>query len=174
MRRYFIFFIPVLVLFFLSSCNNADALLEKGDTLPDYSGITPAGDSLNLSSFLKEDKILLVNFWAGWCSDCLKHNPELVELHEVYKGKKYGGHDFEIVSISLDKDTSLWKRRIIQQNMNWKNHITDLKGWESPQLKDLRVHVIPANYLVDHTGKIIATDISRCNFDKVLKKYYAK
>ncbi len=142
--------------------------------LPDYSGITAAGDSLKLSSFRNEEKILLVNFWAAWCADCLKHNPELVELHEVYKGKKYGGHDFEIVSISLDRDTVLWKKRIAQQNMNWENHITDIKGWESAQLKDFKVHFIPTNYLVDHTGKIIAVNISRCNFDKVLKKYYAK
>ncbi len=172
MSKNYFFYFPVFLVLLFGSCNSSNSMLEKGDTIPDYTGITPDGDTVNLSSFTGEEKIVLVNFWAAWCSDCLKHNTELAELHEVYKGKKYGGHDFEMVSISLDKDTALWKRRIEQQNLNWKNHITDFNGWESKQLKAFSVHVIPANYLVDHTGKIIAVDISRCNFDKVLKKYY--
>lgn len=147
-------------------------MLEEGEILPDYTGITPSGDTVKLSSFIKEEKIILVNFWAAWCADCIKHNPELVVLNQAYKGKKYGGHDFEMVSISLDKDTALWKRRIIQQNLNWKNHITDMHGWESKQLKQFSVHVIPSNYLVDHTGKIIATDVSDKDFDAVLVRYY--
>ena len=172
MRKNYFFYFPFFLVLLFASCNNSNAMLEKGDMLPDYTGITPGGDTVKLSKFNKEGKIMLVNFWAAWCADCLKHNPELVELHEVYEGKKYGGHEFEIVSISLDKDTALWKKRIAQQNLNWKNHITDLNGWESKQLKAFSVHFIPANYLVDHMGKIIAVDISRCNFDKVLKKYY--
>lgn len=147
-------------------------MLEKSDTLPDYTGFTPDGDTLILSDFTKQEKILLVNFWAAWCGDCIKHNPELVELYKVYKGKQYGGHDFEIVSISLDQDTSLWKRRIAQQNLNWENHMTDAGGWKSEQLKRFNIHVIPGNYLVDHTGKIIKADVGLGDFDKVLKKYY--
>lgn len=170
MSRYFIFF---LVLIF-ASCNSVDGLLEEGTALPDYTGFTPTGDTLTLSTFTKEEKILLVNFWAAWCSDCLKHNPELVELNKTYSGKKFGGHDFEMVSISLDQDTGLWKRRIVQQNLLWKNHITDSKGWESAQLKAFSVHAIPANYLVDHTGKIIASDVEGVELEKILEKYYSR
>lgn len=149
-------------------------MLEEDTMLPDYTGFTPTGETLTLSTFTKEEKILFVNFWAAWCSDCLKHNPELVELNKTYSGKKFGGHDFEMVSISLDQDTGLWKRRIAQQNMNWKNHITDSKGWDSKQLKAFSVHAIPSNYLVDHTGKIIASDVESGDVEKILEKYYGK
>ncbi len=159
--------------FFIISCNRVDGLLDEGTTLPDYKGYTPAGDTLTLSNFTKEEKIILVNFWAAWCADCLKHNPELVNINLKYNGKKFGGHDFEMVSISLDQDTGLWKRRIKQQNLNWKNHMTDSKGWDSKQLKAFSVHAIPANYLVDHTGKIIAVDVEGNELEKILTEYYA-
>ena len=167
-------FVVVCCLLFFASCGNPKGLLEEGTMLPDYTGFTPTGDSLTLSTFTKEEKVLLVNFWAAWCGDCLKHNPELVHTNLKYSGKKFGGHDFEMVSISLDQDTGLWKRRIVQQNLNWKNHITDSKGWESAQLKPFSVHAIPSNYLVDHTGKIIAVDVEGDDVGKILEKYYSK
>ncbi|MCG3166001.1 MAG: Thiol-disulfide oxidoreductase ResA [Bacteroidia bacterium] len=170
MSRYFIFFLVLL----FAACNSVDGLLDEGTMLPDYSGFTPTGDTLKLSTFTEEEKILFVNFWAAWCSDCLKHNPELVQLNKTFSGKKFGGHEFEMVSISLDQDTGLWKRRIVQQNMNWKNHITDSRGWDSKQLKAFSVHAIPANYLVDHTGKIIASDVEGGELEKILSNYYER
>lgn len=164
----------VAILLLITSCSNSNGMLEKGAVLPDYTGITPDGDTLSLSSFTKEEKILFVNFWAAWCGDCLKHNPEIAEMHKLYEGKFFGGHALEMLSISLDKDTLLWKRRIAQQNLNHINQITDMRGWESKQLKLFSVHFIPANYLVDHTGKIIAVDVEGDELEKILKKYYAK
>lgn len=170
-QRNILIFTACCLLFFYS-CGNPKGLLDEGTMLPDYTGFTPTGDTLMLSTFIKEEKILLVNFWAAWCGDCLKHNPELVEVNKYFSGKKFGGHGFEMVSISLDQDTGLWKRRIAQQNMNWKNHITDAKGWESAQLKAFSVHAIPSNYLVDHTGKIIAVDVKGVELEKILEEYY--
>jgi thiol-disulfide isomerase/thioredoxin len=172
--RRIISWFTVSCLLFLASCGNPKGLLEKDVMLPDYTGFTPTGETLTLSTFTKEEKILFVNFWAAWCGDCLKHNPELVHINLKYSGKKFGGHDFEMVSISLDQDTGLWKRRITQQNLTWKNHLTDTKGWESAQLKAFSVHAIPANYLVDHTGKIIAVDVEGGELEKILEKYYSR
>lgn len=149
-------------------------MLKVGDQLPEYIGVTPEGDTLKLSSFSNEEKIVLVNFWAAWCPDCIKHNPELAELYQKYNGTKYGERDFEIVSISLDQDTALWKKRILEQNLVWKNHLTDGGSWKSEQLKKFNIHSIPGNYLVDHTGKIIGVDVGLADFDAVLKKYYVR
>lgn len=149
-------------------------MLKPGAEVPEYKGISPAGDSISLSNLLRQEKIVFVNFWAAWCSDCLKHNPELVELNQLLKGKKFDGHEVAMVSISLDKDTSLWKRRILQQGLDWENHITDMQGWESEQLKQFGVRVIPANYLVEHTGKIIAADVKNENVIKILEKKYSR
>ncbi len=41
-------------------------------------------------------KPLLVNFWATWCDPCREEFPELVKLHEAYKGK------IDLITISLD------------------------------------------------------------------------
>src|SRR4051812_37089129 len=53
-------------------------------------------------------KIVLVDFWASWCTPCRKNNPNLVKLYAKYKTK-----GFEIYGISIDEDNSSWKKAII-------------------------------------------------------------
>jgi thiol-disulfide isomerase/thioredoxin len=50
----------------------------------------------------KQGKVLLVNFWASWCSPCLKEIPELVELADRYRER-----GFELVPVSLDDPGSI-------------------------------------------------------------------
>jgi thiol-disulfide isomerase/thioredoxin len=45
----------------------------------------------------KTGKVVLVNFWASWCTPCLKEIPTLVELAERYRDQ-----GFELVPVSLD------------------------------------------------------------------------
>jgi thiol-disulfide isomerase/thioredoxin len=46
-------------------------------------------------------KPLLVNFWATWCDPCREEFPDLVKIHEAYKGK------VDIITISLDNLSEL-------------------------------------------------------------------
>jgi thiol-disulfide isomerase/thioredoxin len=55
--------------------------------------------STQLAEVLAEQhgKVVLVNFWASWCSPCLKEIPVLVDLAERYRDR-----GFELVPVSLD------------------------------------------------------------------------
>src|SRR5438552_5040416 len=63
------------------------------------------GDSLRLSSM--KGKVFLLDFWASWCVPCRFSNKHLVKLYEKYKGK-----GFEILGVSLDDNTTAWKKAV--------------------------------------------------------------
>jgi len=153
----------------LNSCNS-NGMLSIGDKLPDYSGLTPEGDTMNLHAYF--GKILLVNFWAGWCPDCRAHNPELVALYKQYKDFEIDGKKFDILSISLDNSHTQWKQNIESQGLVWPHHLSDFYGFKSEQLKPFKIHWIPSNYLVDENGVILAQDVDRSNFEKILREHY--
>ncbi len=155
----------------IASCHNM-ATPSKNEILDDYKGINLQGDSINLHSFYDKNKILLVNFWAGWCGDCLQHNPELVALYDRYKDFEINGKTIDIISISLDKNEQQWRRNIIRQNLYWPNHIADMKGYDSEQIKSLGIDWIPTNFLLDENGVIIAKNVDRSNIEGIIRNHY--
>src|SRR5262249_5738199 len=44
-------------------------------------------------------KVVLVNFWATWCTPCLGEIPELIEMQE-----KYGPRGFVILGLAMDEE----------------------------------------------------------------------
>jgi len=54
------------------------------------------GSNVRLSDYLGRDVVLLT-FWATWCTPCLGEVPHLVKLHETYKDK-----GLKVLSIAMD------------------------------------------------------------------------
>jgi peroxiredoxin len=98
-----------------------------------------------------KDKIILVDFWASWCKPCRTNHPDLVNLYEEFKTK-----NFDIVSVSIDKNLSSWEKAIEKDGLMWENLIDK----ESKVSNELGVQEIPFNYLLDYDGKIIAINLS--------------
>ncbi|MGE0089299.1 MAG: redoxin domain-containing protein [Bacteroidales bacterium] len=109
------------------------------------------GDTIVLSSL--KGKIVLVDFWASWCKPCRIENPILVKNYAKYHEK-----GFEIFQVSLDKSRSAWKSAIIIDSLNW-THVSDLQFWNSAPAKVYYVQSIPANFLLDKNGRIIAKNL---------------
>lgn len=121
--------------------------LSIGSVASDFTLQTPQGKSITLSSF--KGKVVLVDFWASWCSPCRKENPNVVALY-----KKYHNKGFEVFGVSLDDDKDKWIKAIDADGLIW-NHGSDLKGWESQAAKLYGVDAIPFTLLLDKEGKII-------------------
>lgn len=109
------------------------------------------GKILRLEDF--KGKYVLVDFWASWCTPCRVEIPELKSVYEKYKDK-----NFTILSISLDKDKEKWMNALTHEQMSWPQ-LSDLKGDQNSAAKAYKVLGIPANFLIDPNGKIIATGI---------------
>lgn len=120
-----------------------------GKHYKDFGLETPDGTMLNISDVHK-GSVLLIDFWASWCSPCRAANPELVEMYAEYHEK-----GFEILGVSLDNDRASWLKAIEDDNMTWK-HISDVKGWECEGSVLYGVPAIPHTVLLDREGIIVA------------------
>jgi len=136
---------------------------KKGDpapeiTLPDYKG-----NEKKLSSL--KGKIVLLDFWASWCQPCRKFNPGLVAIYSKFKNR-----GFEIFQVSLDQTKDSWLKAIENDNLKWDNHVSDLKYWNSPVVSTYHISGIPANFLIDKNGIIVAKNLSYDILEKEILK----
>lgn len=146
--------------------------LEIGDTAPDIEFKGPDGKKHKLSSL--RGKVVLVDFWASWCRPCRMENPNVVSAYNRYKKAKFHtAKGFEVYSVSLDKDKARWEDAIAKDKLDWKYHVSDLKGWESAAAALYSVRSIPASFLLDENGVIVAKNVKGQNLhiaiDKMVK-----
>lgn len=109
------------------------------------------GKLVSLSDF--RGKYVLIDFWASWCGPCRRENPNLVNLHNQFKDKK-----FTILGISLDINRENWLKAIKDDRLNW-TQLSDLKYFDNAVAKLYAIKGIPSNILVDPEGKIIGKNL---------------
>ncbi|MAZ37884.1 MAG: hypothetical protein CL842_10580 [Crocinitomicaceae bacterium] len=130
---------------------------QIGSEMLDITLNNPEGEPIKLFEQLGE--ITLVDFWASWCRPCRGENPNIVKAYEKYKSK-----GFTVVGVSLDEDAELWKRAIKQDNLTW-THMSDLKLWNSAVVAQYNISSVPASFLVDKNGKILAKNLRGAALD---------
>lgn len=73
----------------------------------------------------------------------------MVRLYNKYKSK-----NFTVYSVSLDKNKEQWTSAIKQDQLGWKNHVSELQGWNSSAGAKYGVSSIPKTFLIDKKGAI--------------------
>lgn len=164
MKKYLIIFLALSFSAISFKTNNGG--LKVGTQAPDFSLKDINGKNIKLSDY--KGKIVLVDFWASWCKQCRIESPKLVKSFQKFHTSKFGEADgFEIISISLDDNTSDWKEAVTQDGFTWAN-VSEGKKWDAEIAKLYMVTSLPTNYLLDKDGKIIEKDLRGNTLEAVL------
>lgn len=122
-----------------------------GQPAPAFEMSSTDGKVIRLADF--KGKYVLLDFWASWCGPCRQENPNVVSVFNQFKNK-----NFTILGVSLDDDKADWLKAIKDDKLTW-NHVSELKRWDSPIVNLYKVEGIPASFLLDPQGKIIAKNL---------------
>ncbi|MDR1357590.1 MAG: redoxin domain-containing protein [Tannerellaceae bacterium] len=146
--------------------NELSAVLETvaiGKHAPAFALPDTEGKTVSLSDRLGKGYVLL-DFWASWCGPCRRENPNIVKTYNEYKDK-----GFDVFSVSLDKEKDAWIKGIADDNLTW-THVSDILFWDSAPAKLYGVRAIPANFLIDKDGVIVARNLRGEELGKTLSE----
>lgn len=126
-----------------------------GQKAPDFTMNDINDIPVSLSSVIGKSKLLLIDFWASWCGPCRQENPNVVKVWQEYNRK-----GFDVFGVSLDRPGAKdsWMQAIKDDKLTW-THVSDLQYWNCAAAKLYAVYAIPANFLLDESGTIIARNL---------------
>ena len=140
----------------------ASSKFVVGKPFPPFSEKDINDKPLSLADF--KGKIVLVDFWATWCGPCVRELPNVLAAYEKFHSK-----GFEIIGISLDKNKELLTAFTKEHGMTWVQYFDGLV-WENKLVQQYDIHSIPATFLLDGDGIIIAKRLRGPALDKKLTK----
>ncbi len=136
--------------------------LAVGTTFPAFAVKDLNGQPLSVAG--TKSRVVLIDFWATWCGPCMAELPNVIKAYDKYHAK-----GFAIIGVNLDDNSALVTAFLKDHPLAWPQ-FSDGKGWENELAVKYGVHRIPATYLLDAEGKILAKDLFGDELEQALAK----
>ena len=148
--------------------------VTTGGIVPDFNFTDFDGKSRRFSEF--RGRVVLLDFWASWCSPCLADIPQLKTAYQKYhaRGFEIIGMDSEMlgqkeIDAEFAKDSQTRAREIVNtRGVNWTQSISESSVPVAVRL--FAIENLPAKFLIDRNGKVIAQIKTIAEFDDLLPK----
>jgi peroxiredoxin len=168
----------LLALGLSSAAAQQHSSLTRGTAAPDIVANDTLGQTFRLSNL--RGMWVVVDFWASWCGDCRRENPEIKKVHDEFgvcrqcgegiakpacgcKSKHKDGDrslctcpapGIAFVGVSMDHDEKAWRTYLRQNPFNW-TQVANLIAWkDNPISKAYDLHWIPSIFIIDPLGRI--------------------
>ena len=110
-------------------------------------------------------KVLIVNFWATWCSPCLQEMPEFVILQQ-----ELGPKGLQFVGILTDDEADAARDFLKSKPLNYPVLDGSIGGRQLTQKLGDSAGVLPVSVVFDPNGKWVHTEIGVFTRDEVMEK----
>lgn len=144
------------------------AATHVGRIAPNFSAPSPNGKTIELNKI--KGKVTLVHFWSSWYKASRRDNKRLVAIYEKYHDK-----GLEMIGVSLDGNTkqthpkSDWKKAIKDDQLIW-NQVSNLNYFNDTISKAYSIRSLPASFLLDSEGIIVAKNLSGISLEEKLNE----
>lgn len=152
--------ILILLLFILSltsfaiPLNNMDK--DGNVTLPNIELVDQNGKKHNLEDY--KGKVIMINFWVSWCSDCKTEMPEIVKLY-----KEYGENKKDLVILGVVSPVSkeypnnkdrIDKKELLKYIANNKYTFPSLFDETGKTYSEYEIDEYPSTFIIDRNGHL--------------------
>jgi thiol-disulfide isomerase/thioredoxin len=129
--------------------------LSIGKVAPDIEGVDSDGKAFKLSDY--KGRVVVLDFWATWCSPCMALVP-----HEITLCKRLEGKPFAMVGVDFDATREELKKAEKENGITWRSFHD---GRQGPIGDKWRIQAIPAIYVLDAKGVIRFKDVRKEKLD---------
>lgn len=138
----------------------------KGGELVDLELNDTEGNLCHLVDVVpKNNKYVLVDFWASWCGICIAAMPEIKKLTEEYKSK------FEVIAVSIDTKVDAWRKAMEKHPEPWPQYLTTKKGYQD-LFEKYQVGIgVPYYIILTPDGKVLNSPSNPEAVREILEKY---
>ncbi len=127
--------------------------VEVGKQAPDFTMEDVDGTPRRLSEQCSSSKYLLLDFWASNCGPCRIENRNILIAYEMFHD-----HGFDVLGASTDTRKEAWLAAVEKDGLTWTN-VCSLEAWKENEVVEMyALRQTSQNFLLDASGKIIATD----------------
>lgn len=107
------------------------------------------GKEISVSDILRQHqgKVVILDFWAGWCRDCLKAFPKAKELEA-------NNPDIDFIFLSLERSKESFLKSLDKYEMNGKENYWFASGWKNDFNNYIDLNWIPRYIVVDQKADI--------------------
>lgn len=114
----------------------------------------------SLSEF--SGKVIILSFWSIADVNQRMLNQDFLQLYDKYSPK-----GLEIYQVSVDTDKTAWARAIDEQMLPWIS-VCDGMGAGSGAVTTYNVSKVPALFVIDKSGTIVAKNIYNSELERVI------